>query len=71
MKNIKEQQESMKQIAYWKDSYFISDDNAAEQGEILDSVNAFGSEHKLLDVPIDADQETMQSMVNEALNSTA
>ena len=56
-----------KQIAYWLDGYFIADEDAAEQAEILDSVDAFGSQHGLLEVPTNASNETLQALVNEAL----
>ena len=62
------QQEPMREIAYWPDGYFIADDDAAEQGEILDSVDAFGEgRHTLLSVPVSADREAMQVLVNAQL----
>lgn len=61
----------VKQIAYWLDGYFIADDDAPEQAEILDSVNAFGSEHGILEVPVGATAEEIQAMVNQALNKAA
>ena len=63
------QQEPMREIAYWQDGYFIADDDAASQGEIMDSVNAFGSEHTLLLVPVLADRDAMQVLVNAELES--
>jgi len=57
-----------KQIAYWPDGYFIADDEAANQGGILDSVDAFGSgKHTLMNVPVGLDHESMQEIVNGAL----
>ena len=62
------QQEPVKEIAYWPDGYFIADDDAAEQGEILDSVNAFGEgRHRLLLVPVSADYEATKAFVNAEL----
>ena len=58
----------VKEIAYWPDGYFIADEDASEQGEILDSVDAFGEgRHTLLLVPVSADQEAMQVLVNTEL----
>ena len=56
-------------IAYWPDGYFIADDDAAEQAEILDSVNAFHGEHKLLSVPKGADHEAMEAQVKTKLSA--
>ena len=56
-----------RQIAFWQDGYFIADDNAADQAEILDSVNAFGGEHTLMDVSIEEGHEAIQHLVNEAI----
>ena len=62
------EQEPVKEIAYWPDGYFIADDDAAEQGEILDSVNAFGEgRHRLLLVPVLADQDAIKELVNRQL----
>ncbi len=58
-------------IAYWWDGYFIADDDAKEQAEVLDSMDAFGGEHGLLTVPADATQEEMQALVNQALSRAA
>ena len=64
---IQNEQAETKEIVFWKCGYFIADDDAAEQGEILDSVNAFGSEHALMNVPGSASREAMQVLVDEQL----
>lgn len=64
-------QKETKQIPYWYDGYFLSDDDALEQAELLDSVDAFGGEHGLLEVPIDATEEEIQQIVNQELSAAA
>jgi len=61
----------LRTIAYWPDGYFIADDDAAEQAEILDSAECFTGEHELLEVPVIADHDQMQKLVNEALQIAA
>ena len=61
----------VKNIAYWPDGYLIADDDAEEQAEILDSVDAFGSEHTILEVPIGSTYEEMQNLVNQELSRAA
>ena len=61
---IKPDQVAIKEIAYWPDGYFIADIDASEQGEILDSVDAFGQgRHALLSVPLSASHEVIQALV--------
>ena len=58
-------------IVYWPDGYFIADDDALSQGEILDSVEAFGSSpHKVLRVPVSADHEQIQLLVCAEVEAT-
>jgi hypothetical protein len=66
-----EMQKETKQIAYWCDGYFISDDDAIEQAELLDSVDAFGGEHGLLEVSIDVTEEEIQQIVHQELSAAA
>ncbi len=35
-------------ICYWPDGYWITD---REEAELLDSINAFGGEHTVMEVP--------------------
>ena len=65
------EQKETKQIAYWCDGYFIADDDAIEQAEILDSVNAFGGEHGVLEVPEEASIEDIEMLVNQELKQAA
>ena len=48
-------------ICYWPDGYWITD---PEEAELLDSVNAFGAEHRQLEVKPDDD---VQRVVDEEL----
>ena len=64
----KAEQAEFKDIVYWPDGYLIADDDALSQGEILDSVEAFGSlPHRVLQVPVSADREKMQALVDAEL----
>ena len=64
------EQAASRNIVYWPDGYFIAEDDALEQGEILDSVEAFGSlPHKVLLVPVAADRDQMQVLVNAELET--
>jgi hypothetical protein len=56
---------TMQAIYYWQDGYWITDQ---EEAELLDSINAFGSEHCLLEVP---EGEDIQQAVNAELISLA
>ena len=42
-------------VCYWPDGYWITD---PEEAELLDSVNAFGAEHKQLEVKPGDDVQT-------------
>ena len=53
--------ENNQTIYYWQDGYWITDQ---EEAELMDSINAFGSEHRALTVPEDAD---IQQVVNQQL----
>ena len=53
--------ENNQTIYYWQDGYWINDQ---EEAELMDSINAFGSEHQALTVPEDAD---IQQVVNQQL----
>lgn len=48
-------------ICYWPDGYWITD---PEEAELLDSVNAFGGEHQVLEVEPGQD---VQGAVNAEL----
>ncbi len=50
-------------VCYWPDGYWITD---PEEAELLDSVNAFGTEHRQLEVFPDDD---VQKAVNAELMS--
>ncbi|MEZ5534411.1 MAG: hypothetical protein R3F02_02190 [Thiolinea sp.] len=52
---------TMQTVYYWQDGYWITDQ---EEAELLDSINAFGSEHTMLEVPAGED---IQEAVNEQL----
>ena len=66
--NQQAEQAALKNIVYWPDGYFIADHDAESQGEILDSVEAFGSQpHTVLSVPVGSDREQMQQLVNNQL----
>jgi hypothetical protein len=52
-------------IYYWQDGYWITDQ---EEAELMDSINAFGSEHRALTVPEGAD---IQQAVNEQIGGEA
>lgn len=39
-------------VYYWLDGYWIKD---KEEAELMDSINAFGSLHQVLELPLDAD----------------
>lgn len=39
-------------IYYWLDGYWITD---KEEAELMDSINAFGSLHQVLELPLEAD----------------
>ncbi len=48
---------SEKQVVYyWPDGYWITD---PEEAELLDNVNAFGAEHRQLEVLPDDDVQTV------------
>ncbi|TXH71383.1 MAG: hypothetical protein E6Q83_04060 [Thiothrix sp.] len=42
-------------IYYWLDGYWITD---KEEAELMDSINAFGSLHQVVELPMNADIET-------------
>jgi len=65
------EQVKTKQIVYWSDGYFIADDDAIEQAEILDSVNAFGGQHGILEVPEEASIEAIETLVRQELKLAA
>lgn len=71
MNTANTEQVTTKKIAYWSDGYFISDDDAIEQAELLDSVDAFGGEHGVLEVPVVADHEEVIALVSLALEKAA
>ncbi|MEZ5480144.1 MAG: hypothetical protein R3E95_22490 [Thiolinea sp.] len=52
-------------IYYWMDGYWITD---PEEAELMDSINAFGSQSQRLDV---ADGEDIQTAVNRELAQAA
>lgn len=52
-------------VCYWPDGYWITD---PEEAELLDSINAFGGEHTLLEVP---EGEDIQQAVNAELMEAA
>lgn len=56
---------TMQVVYYWQDGYWITDQ---EEAELLDSINAFGSEHSLLEVQ---EGEDVQQAVNAGLVSLA
>ena len=60
MKNIKT-------IAYWQDGFYLDTEDAIESALDLDSVNAFGSNHKPLEVDSLLSDEAMQELVNAEL----
>lgn len=68
---IDKQSVKFKQVAYWWDGYFIADGDAIEQAELLDSVNAFGGEHGVLNVPALASVDEIGELVNQELNQAA
>ena len=37
-------------IYYWLDGYWIKDQ---EEAELMDSINAFGSEHRVIELPLE------------------
>ena len=39
-------------VYYWLDGYWITD---KEEAELMDSINAFGSLHQVLELPLEAD----------------
>ncbi|TXH68881.1 MAG: hypothetical protein E6Q83_11210 [Thiothrix sp.] len=39
-------------IYYWLDGYWITD---KEEAELMDSINAFGSLHQVVELPLEAD----------------
>ncbi len=48
-------------ICYWPDGYWITD---REEAELLDSINAFGGEHTVMEVP---EGEDVQQAVDRQL----
>lgn len=42
-------------IYYWLDGYWITD---KEEADLMDSINAFGSLHQVVELPMNADIET-------------
>ncbi len=52
-------------ICYWPDGYWITD---REEAELLDSINAFGGEHTVMEVP---EGEDVQQVVNAELGKRA
>lgn len=48
-------QEPNQTIYYWLDGYWITD---KEEAELMDSINAFGSLHQVVELPMNADIET-------------
>lgn len=42
-------------VYYWLDGYWITD---KEEAELMDSINAFGSLHQVVELPMNADIET-------------
>ncbi len=56
---------SMQSICYWPDGYWITD---REEAELLDSINAFGGEHTVMEVP---EGEDVQQAVNAELSKRA
>ena len=52
---------SLQTVYYWQDGYYITDQ---EEAELLDSINAFGSEHRALEVP---EGEDAKQAVNQQL----
>lgn len=45
-------QPTTQQIYYWLDGYWVTD---KEEAELMDSINAFGSLHQVLELPFTAD----------------
>lgn len=45
-------QESTQTIYYWLDGYWIRD---KEEAELMDSINAFGSLHQVVELPLETD----------------
>lgn len=63
---MQEIQETILQtVYYWQDGYWVTDQ---EEAGLMDSINAFGSEHQMLNVPEEAD---IQQAVNEQIGGEA
>lgn len=45
-------QPTTQHIYYWLDGYWVTD---KEEAELMDSINAFGSLHQVLKLPVTAD----------------
>ncbi len=52
-------------VCYWPDGYWITD---REEAELLDSINGFGGEHAVMEVP---EGEDVQQAVNVELSKRA
>lgn len=51
-------------VFYWHDGYFVEDQ---EEAELMDSINAFGSQHGIYHVPSTWSHEQIQHAINERL----
>ena len=56
---------TLQTVYYWQDGYWVTDQ---EEAGLMDSINAFGSEHQMLNVPEEAD---IQQAVNEQIGGEA
>ncbi|SKA72427.1 hypothetical protein SAMN02745130_01066 [Thiothrix eikelboomii] len=45
-------QQPTQTIYYWLDGYWVKD---KEEAELMDSINAFGSLHQVVELPLNAD----------------